>query len=1639
MTIMNIILFKNNFLFRIFLLIVLLTNISSDCVNYQKFENSFPKLSDSEKFYLKKVSGDYYIVGNEKEATAFKLPDLNRTPYETSFLIKITYPYMVYSDSFGNINPIIVGTNTVEDPHNIKYILTEGIKSHEEFNIAIYDVKQGELREGQLSYGYKDFKILESLNEKEFIGAVQIYDQTTKIYSIKLQIMSFTQTSNGYIKHLSGKEYAQTTNKEQNVNNIFYINSLKKILIIRTIQDEVYFDFIDYDNYFGTLQISKKIEAPFNVKDYRFYSVELSKEDKKTYIASCFRKLNSLYCYSGYYDEEKVDFIFLQESPKLMLSSCADEIYNNVALYKVKSGIGIVGCSGNPYYAIRFNKTLELVGSRIKFPNSYSEFLVVNSSTLFVMYSQTNDLDPNQYDLYGCYYYLPVCLTPQKFFINKKEDFEFTKIIENNDELKNMNNINIIKSVSSSSITFYKIQEGNKVVQNINTVPNQKIDNLYYENNNDDDSYEIILHYKTYIDSNNPGDETYSQECVLSIVKCFKSCKKCDDVGDENNNNCLECFNEVDDPNKYYFVEDKSSKQCLSSSEDHDKYYLDNNIFKRCYSGCYKCDREGNKNSNNCIECDTNNKYYQHGSYNYGSIDYFNCYLDTQPPEGFYFDKSHTEFKPCDKNKCSTCIQNIDNGVEKINCKRCKTEEGFYAFFEDEKKTDAECLNTIPSGGYYLDEKAGEYKKCYPTCATCSRSGSDEYNNCDTCRTDFKVSSYSIDSSTCKCKYNFYYKKDDNNKKTFTCTEDSNCPNEIGNKYPYLMINSQNIRQCVSSCPSDYPYIYNNQCYNHIPNGTSLVDDNSYDCEDDNDVNYDQCIINDYIKSSVPLNDISKVEPDYVDNYRTQYTNSGNNDYTYNHANMVRNKDDEYILLIFQNEKCVEKIISEYGLGYTDLTNYSPKIKSQNGIDENEPLIYSYLYTYNEPIDSNQTPVENLTYNCYNSETGEKLPLDDILEGENITQHVPAPSGADLLKLNYLSKYANLGIDFSDPNSDFFNSQCFVFTSDTGKDVTLADRRKYFFNNIKICEDDCVFIGIDETSNTAMCSCPYKSSSSGGGESITKAITFPDYHENYFIFDMWKCLSKKMVEGKQLKKSYITIILLCILALTILFTVLYCCCYKNRFQFLSQISTKYSSLSRYSQSSSKKVSIQNERKSNPPKKEAESDTDSNLMKEKGYVHDVKRPFNYDNNNLFFHADEHYTIGNNNINSLFIGQNFQNGYTDKIQEVDNDAKKPKQVINNYNNVNIPGRKINRNNSKKPTKVNNYNKINIGPDIVTIKESNPDNTNNKNNKTRNGPLTIKNDSDVDSADPMRKEKVSIKPNKLDIDKVKRNKPDDSSEKSYTNYSNNKRSLISNRNSNPLNGQVPDLEKEKDEFEEDIKNACNEVGEENMKINQADYDTACQSDCRDFCSFYFNQLKHRQIIFYTAYFHKYAENLFMKIMVVIFHILLCLFFNLFWYRTYYIHSEFVSPITNHSTFSSKYAWFRILLSIACYVIIICILHLIYLPQLKIYYSLSNDKLDKNQKLGIMEKNIKCMKINYIIFIIINFCFLIVLLLYTLVFSYVFQNSKTDLMISFILTVLITQALPFIFVFIVAILRFIGLKCDCPSAYNFSLIFTI
>jgi len=35
-------------------------------------------------------------------------------------------------------------------------------------------------------------------------------------------------------------------------------------------------------------------------------------------------------------------------------------------------------------------------------------------------------------------------------------------------------------------------------------------------------------------------------------------------------------------------------------------YYLDNNLFKKCYLTCKTCDKEGNSSIHNCIKCNEN-------------------------------------------------------------------------------------------------------------------------------------------------------------------------------------------------------------------------------------------------------------------------------------------------------------------------------------------------------------------------------------------------------------------------------------------------------------------------------------------------------------------------------------------------------------------------------------------------------------------------------------------------------------------------------------------------------------------------------------------------------------------------------------------------------------------------------------------------------------------------------------------------------------------------------------------------------------------------------------------------------------------------------------------------------------------------
>ena len=69
----------------------------------------------------------------------------------------------------------------------------------------------------------------------------------------------------------------------------------------------------------------------------------------------------------------------------------------------------------------------------------------------------------------------------------------------------------------------------------------------------------------------------------------------------------------------------------------------------------------------------------------------------------------------------------------------------------------------------------------------------------------------------------------------------------------------------------------------------------------------------------------------------------------------------------------------------------------------------------------------------------------------------------------------NGSLDEIDPNSDFYNDICNTYTSENGTDLTLTERKNnYIKNNLAVCEENCEFIGYNETTEKAICSCQVK-------------------------------------------------------------------------------------------------------------------------------------------------------------------------------------------------------------------------------------------------------------------------------------------------------------------------------------------------------------------------------------------------------------------------------------------------------------------------------------------------------------------------------------------------------------------------------------
>ena len=62
-----------------------------------------------------------------------------------------------------------------------------------------------------------------------------------------------------------------------------------------------------------------------------------------------------------------------------------------------------------------------------------------------------------------------------------------------------------------------------------------------------------------------------------------------------------------------------------------------------------------------------------------------------------------------------------------------------------------------------------------------------------------------------------------------------------------------------------------------------------------------------------------------------------------------------------------------------------------------------------------------------------------------------------------------------DPTSEYYNDECYTYTTEEGTDLILNDRQNDFNdNNLSLCEGNCIFNGYDTTTKKVLCECETK-------------------------------------------------------------------------------------------------------------------------------------------------------------------------------------------------------------------------------------------------------------------------------------------------------------------------------------------------------------------------------------------------------------------------------------------------------------------------------------------------------------------------------------------------------------------------------------
>ena len=1093
------------------------------------------------------------------------------------------------------------------------------------------------------------------------------------------------------------------------------------------------------------------------------------------------------------------------------------------------------------------------------------------------------------------------------------------------------------------------------------------------------------LHY-----SNIPKDYyKIKQASNYHYKKCDISCLTC--LGEENN--CTEC----NIGGGYYPIENNKNGTCLHVDQIPFSYYLDpdNEIIKKCYQNCSSCKEGFNKTTNemNCKTC-IKGTYFQNSSST-------NCI--PKPEIGFYV-KNYILF-PChnncltcrmggddDNNRCLSCIDSLyfddeinttcvddqegcDNG-----CAKCYKEEIDSNY--NKISPDKRCKRCSFKKGYYPLEKYS-LNQPYVSCYLYNNSPINFfYNNKTkthnlcyrTCEKCYK-SGNSTNHSCSICDYNFVFVEN----KPFNCYPKCNY---------YYYFNNLGQYKCTDSeeCPDDFPYLIpiKSKCIDNCAKDQDYMFTFEQTCLNacPNDTNIQHSLLNgeNIIECINETLDIKQciLNEEKIEIFNKEITEALLKDYANEYINYNSTQlyvktysfslsGDKHLIVLYKSEKCMKEKVP--GFSDINLNECIKKLKKMNAITDD--IVVQIVYI--------TKTVPTFNYYLYHPSDGNKLNTSICYE-ETLTVKVNIFENEEVNE-ELVKYFANLNINILDINDPFFTNICFLFEKD-GKDVPLNDRIQLYYQNVSLCQEHCISGKVNLETYEVECFCSIYNTETKKVKDFASHLLNNSLTSEIFGFIMdsnvgiLKCI-KEAFTSKLIINNYGGLMMIGLFLIQTTTTIFFKFQSRELRNYILSIIYKLSFphkkiKNKYSQN----ISDNEEKDKNQKSKMSMFlDYSSKELKSNQKTLIPKNPKETSSTSLNYIA----TIGRQKEKSkIFENESLQK--KNKL-EADNPKKLPYKSSTSKNNI--------------------YNTSKAGDNHGIILSSSQLNINNNQIKDKR--------------------------------------------KKYIELDMNNSSTKTNRLINPGNNIKEIKEKIEKELKEEIKREleeekrikkicfvdCSSKKYNENEINEMDFEDAIIYDKRKFCNMFWYTLKQKQSIINTFCVKNSFKPFSIKLLLLIF-IFSCYFvINGFFYNDEYVSNKLKSNEDKSVDDYFNDSIQRIIYTSLIGGLISFVIGMVFDVERKIQNEINKNKDNKILLRGEIIKIYKCNIKIVIIFIILQFIIMAFFIIYAFCFCYVYPNNVSDWFISSLLVIGIIQLLSFINSFLIALIKYISIKCQSQLCF--------